>query len=146
MKSSPLTRQSIEYLVCEVYKQVFGDQFQTMPIRLMNLFKGELRGTYDSRTFLQSQDEQAVLVRFLIFSAGRLAFHYTLEQFVMGEFELSENLVFEAEVHQIDKDWFLGSEEFLWNAAIQRTLPNLERLIRNKDGQYFAHRLKFGQN
>lgn len=64
----------------------------------------------------------------------------------MGEFELSENLVFEAEVHQIDKDWFLGSEEFLWNAAIQRTLPNLERLIRNKDGQYFAHRLKFGQN
>jgi hypothetical protein len=49
------------------------------------------------------------------------------------------------EITQFDKDWFFGSEEYLWNSAIERNLPNLERLIQ-KQGFYFAHRLKFGQS
>lgn len=45
-----------------------------------------------------------------------------------------------------DKEWYFGSEEFLWNTAIEKNLPNLERIITNKDGTYFSHRLKFGFN
>ena len=45
----------------------------------------------------------------------------------------------------MDRDWFFGGENFLWNAAIGKQLPNLERLI-TKEGKVFAHRLKHGQS
>lgn len=63
----------------------------------------------------------------------------------MGEMDLPDFKTFEDEVRAYDAEWFLGSEEYLWNAAIERSLPNLERLIKKKD-QYFAHRLRFGQS
>ena len=44
----------------------------------------------------------------------------------------------------MDKEWFLGSEEYLWNTAIERHLPKLERLI-TKEGKHYAHRLILGQ-
>lgn len=59
----------------------------------------------------------------------------------MGEMELSDYKTFEVsyqhfiklflqdEVNSYDKEWFFGSEEYLWNSAIERSLPNLERLI-----------------
>ena len=31
----------------------------------------------------------------------------------------------------------------MWNTAIEKNMPNLERIIEKK-GQYFTHRLKFG--
>jgi hypothetical protein len=39
----------------------------------------------------------------------------------------------------------LGGEEFLWNSAIERCLPKLERMIA-KEGQFFMHQLKYGNN
>lgn len=47
----------------------------------------------------------------------------------MGEVELPDSAAFENEVEGYEKDWFFGSEEFLWNTAIERNLPYLERLI-----------------
>jgi hypothetical protein len=40
-------------------------------------------------------------------------------------------------------EWFLAGEDYLWNTAIEKNMPNLERIIEKK-GQYFTHRLKFG--
>ena len=81
-----------------------------------------------------------------LLNAGRLAFHYSLEAFIMGEVDLPEFSEFEGTIIEYDQTWYLGSEEFLWNSAIEKNLPNLERLIQKKDGTYFAHRLKHGLN
>lgn len=45
----------------------------------------------------------------------------------------------------MESEWFLGGETYLWNAAIARHLPNLERLVAKKEGGYVVHRLKHGQ-
>jgi len=116
-----------------------------MPLKVLNIFKGEFKRNFDSRDFLESEKDNDLLLKHLILLSGRLAFHYTFEAFVMGEMEMTDAKIFESEVLQLDKEWFLGSEVHLWNQAISKTLPNLERLIQKKDdGQYFAHRLKFG--
>ena len=63
----------------------------------------------------------------------------------MGEMDVPDDFgQFEREVTDIDKEWFLGSEEYLWNSAIENHLPKLERLI-SKEGQHYAHRLILGQ-
>lgn len=47
------------------------------------------------------------------------------------------------EIESTEKNWFLGSEEHLWNTAIKMNLPNLERIIKDKDSNtYKGHRLK----
>ena len=48
------------------------------------------------------------------------------------------------ELKTIQSEWFLAGEDFLWNAGIEKNLPNLERII-SKKGSYFTHRLRFGQ-
>ena len=35
----------------------------------------------------------------------------------------------------------MAGEEYIWNSAIEKSLPNLERVIIKK-GDYFAHRLR----
>jgi hypothetical protein len=47
----------------------------------------------------------------------------------MGETELEDVATFEGEIETIDNEWFLGSEEYLWNAAIERNMAQMERLI-----------------
>ena len=44
----------------------------------------------------------------------------------------------------MEKEWFFAGEDFMWNSAIEKNIPNLERIIEKK-GAYFAHRLRFGQ-
>jgi hypothetical protein len=41
-------------------------------------------------------------------------------------------------IQEEDGQWFLGGEEFLWNSAIERCLPKLERMI-TKEGQSYMH-------
>ena len=38
--------------------------------------------------------------------------------------------------------WFLGGEPFLWNTAIERRMPQLERII-TKKSQYYIHQLTY---
>lgn len=44
---------------------------------------------------------------------------------IMGPDEYSDS-DFYTEVKSTEKNWFLGSEEHLWNTAIKLNLPNLE--------------------
>jgi len=117
-----------------------------MPLTLLSIFKGNLKRNFTNRDFLGSNDVDALHLKYIMLHSARLAFHYSLEAFIMGELELPDYKAFEDEIRGYDQEWFLGSEEYLWNAAIERELPNLERLIQKKDGQYVAHRLKFGQS
>ena len=93
-------------------------------------------------------------MRYCILQSLRLAFHYAFDLFLMGEFDVPSqqelevkfhciNNSFQKEVDVIDNEWFFAGEEFLWNLAIEKNLPNLERIIENK-GSYYAHRLKYG--
>lgn len=109
------------------------------------IFRGSFKKTFDNRDFLDSQDRDALYLKHIILQSARLAFHWSLESFIMGEMDVPNDFgEFETELKQIDSDWFFGSEEYLWNSAIERQLPKLERLI-SKDGQNFAHRLILGQ-
>lgn len=113
---------------------------------MLSLFQAKLKRTFDNKDFLDCGHPEILALKFLILKAGRLAFHYSLEAFIMGDMELPDFKEFEDTVAAYDHDWYFGSEEFLWNTAIERNLPNMERLIQQKDGTYFAHRLKHGIN
>ena len=79
--------------------------------------------------------------------SARLAFHYTLEAKLVYYDEIGDYDEFLKEVTEYDRDWYLGSEEYLWNTAIMKNLPNLERIIQKKDdNSFYAHRLKYGIN
>jgi len=138
---------TVENFACQAFQLLFGDEFQTMPLKILSIFKGDLKRNFDSRDFIDSDREDLIFLKSLILNSARLAFHYTLESFVMGEMEMTDARSFETEIKHLDRDWFLGSEEALWNRAISMNLPNMERVIyRKDDGQYFAHRLRFGQS
>ena len=40
--------------------------------------------------------------------------------------------------------WFLGGEPYVWNTAIERRYPQLERIITKKN-DFFMHQLKYGK-
>jgi hypothetical protein len=61
----------------------------------------------------------------------------------MADLDTSDWKELEELIRKEDGAWFLGGEDFLWNEAIQRGLPQLERIIQKK-GQYFTHQLKYG--
>jgi len=105
-----------------------------MPSTLLGIFRGDWQKNFNNRDFLESSDSDALHLKYIILQSARLAFHYALEAFIMGEMDLPDFKTFEEEVRGYDREWFLGSEEYLWNAAIERSLPNLERLIQKKDG------------
>lgn len=95
----------------------------------MSAFKGDLKRTFDTRAFLDGQDEDIQHLKYCVLQSARLAFHFSLESFIMGEMELPDPTSFKSEIKEYNKEWFFGSEEYLWNTAIERNLPNLERLI-----------------
>jgi hypothetical protein len=41
----------------------------------------------DTADFVQSSDSSVLLMKYLVLSSVREAFHYSLEQFIMGEME-----------------------------------------------------------
>lgn len=67
-----------------------------------------------------------------------------IDMFLMAEFELpADHKELQESILANDGQWFLGGEDFLWNTAIERCLPRLERII-TKDSQFFMHQLKYG--
>ena len=75
--------------------------------------------------------------------AFRTAFHVTYEATVYGYTEEYSNDELLEELQRVDREWFFGSEEYLWNTAILRHFPRLERIV-EKEGKYYAHRLIYG--
>lgn len=58
---------------------------------LLNIFKGELRRNFDNKEFIDSEMDEIMRLRFLVLSAARIAFHYAIDCFVMGEFDISDD-------------------------------------------------------
>ena len=105
-----------------------------MPLKMQAIFRGNFKKTFDNRDFLDSQAHDALHLKHIILQSARLAFHWAFESFIMGEMDVpDDNAAFESELRGMDNEWFLGSEEYLWNSAIERHLPKLERLM-TKEG------------
>jgi len=64
----------------------------------MSIFKGDLRRTFDTRSFLDAEDEDIQYLKYCILQSGRLAFHFSLESFIMGEMDLPEPTDFEVSI------------------------------------------------
>lgn len=129
----------------ESFHLLFKDPIAGMPSTIFNLFKGDFHRDMDSSDFIQSNDSCILNQKYLILQSLRMAFHYSVEQFIMGEFEVtSQHQEFIKEVKDIESEWFFAGEEYLWNKAIELNLPNLERII-SKKGSFFAHRLRYGK-
>lgn len=55
------------------------------------MFKGEFRRDLESADFISSKDHSVMHMKYSILQAIRLAFHYSVESFVMGELSLPSN-------------------------------------------------------
>ena len=73
-----------------------------------------------------------------------MAFHMAIDKYSMYDLEVPSGQQLLDEIKAEDGQWFLGGENYMWNSAIERGYPQLERLIMKKD-QYFVHKLKYGQ-
>ena len=82
---------------------MFGDEFQDMPLKLLSIFKGSLKRTSDNREFLDTEDEDVVHLKYILLQSARLAFHFSLESFIMGEMDLPEPSSFEVSFARIIK-------------------------------------------
>lgn len=68
-----------------------------------------------------------------------------MDKFVMADFDIPEGESLKDLIESEDGKWFFGGEPGLWNAAIERGFPQMERLIM-KQGQCFVHQLKYGRS
>ena len=74
-----------------------------MPLKLLSLFKGNLKRTSDNRDFLDTDDEDVLHLKYIVLQSARLAFHFSLESFIMGEMDLPEPEGFEVSFARIIK-------------------------------------------
>jgi len=58
--------------------------------------------------------------------------HISMDKFVMADFDIEQGRELENLINQEYGKWFLGGEPFLWNTAIERRMPQLERIITKK--------------
>ena len=63
-----------------------------MALKLLSIFKGDLNKMRisDNRDFLDAEDEDILHLKYIILQSARLAFHFSLESFIMGEMDLPE--------------------------------------------------------
>jgi hypothetical protein len=66
-----------------------------MPLTLIGIFHGDWKKNFNNRDFLESSDTDALYLKHIILQSGRLAFHYALESFIMGEMDLPDYKTFE---------------------------------------------------
>ena len=112
---------------------------------MANIFNNKVSKNMDTRDFLNSQDLDALRLKNEIFYSAKLAFHICIYKFVNLDMDIPYGSELQEVIEEEDGKWFLGGEEFMWNSAIERGLPKLERII-TKKGQYFMHQLKYGQS
>ena len=63
-----------------------------MALKLLGIFKGDLNKMRisDNRDFLDAEDVDILHLKYIILQSARLAFHFSLESFIMGEMDLPE--------------------------------------------------------
>ena len=66
-----------------------------MPSTLLGIFRGDWQKNFNNRDFLESSDTDALHLKYIILQSARLAFHYALEAFIMGEMDLPDFKTFE---------------------------------------------------
>lgn len=69
---------------------LFGDEYMSFPLKLISIFSGKFQSNFGNKDFLQSNDREMLHLRHTVLLAGRMAFHFALENFIMGEMELSD--------------------------------------------------------
>jgi len=112
---------------------------------MANIFNNKVAKNLDTREFLNSTDLDALRLKNEIFYSAKLALHVCIDKFIMYDLEIPKGQELFDLIQSEDGGWFLGGEEFMWNSAIERGLPKLERIIRKND-QYFIHQLKYGKS
>ena len=70
--------------------------------------------------------------------------HLSMDKFVMAEFDIEHGKELEALIDSEYGKWVFGGEPFVWNTAIERRYPQLERIITKKNA-FYMHQLKFGK-
>lgn len=103
-----------------------------------------MQSTIETRKFLASNDVRALILKHEVMYAARLAMHLSTNKFVMGDFDMETGQDLENAIDEVYGKWFLGGEPFLWNMAIERRMPQLQRII-TKKGAYFIHELKYAE-
>ena len=134
----------VENFLCEAYNLILRDQFLGFPVTMANIFNNKVSKSLDTREFLNSNDLDTLRLKNEIFYSAKLAFHMAIDKYSMYDLEVPSGQQLLDEIKAEDGQWFLGGENYMWNSAIERGYPQLERLIMKKD-QYFVHKLKYGQ-
>ena len=62
---------------------------------MLELFKGDFRRDLENGEFISSRDKNILYMKYIILQSVRIAFHYSVEAFVMGEFDIPSNDVLE---------------------------------------------------
>ena len=101
---------------------------------MANIFNNKVSKSMDTREFLNSTDLDTLRLKNDIFYSAKLAFHIAIfKSTVMYDTEIPKGQDLLDEIKAEDGQWFLGGENYMWNSAIERGYPQLERLIMKKD-------------
>lgn len=81
-------------MILESFQLVFKDPYSSVAATLFNIFKGNFAKDENSKEFQMSKNKSVLTLKFLILQSMRLAFHYCVESFVMGEMEVGSDQEF----------------------------------------------------
>lgn len=70
------------YLIC------FKDEHASFSGTLYKLFRGEFKRDLDSADFIACTDPSVLHMKYVILHSLRMAFHYSQEALIMGEFDV----------------------------------------------------------
>jgi hypothetical protein len=94
------TFSDVDEFMFQSFTLLFGDEFQTMPLTLLSIFRGDWKKNFNNRDFLDSGNIDALHLKYIILQSARLAFHSSLESFAMGEMDLPDYKTFEVSCFQ----------------------------------------------
>jgi hypothetical protein len=85
---------------------------------MISIFNGKLAKSFETNEFLTAGSQEVLKLKHLILYSARLAFHISIDKFIMADLDTPDWKELEELIRKEDGAWFLGGEDFLWNEAI----------------------------
>ena len=85
--------------VYQSYFLLFGDEYRFIGDTICSFFKGTFLRLDDNSAFVDGEADDLIHWKYLVLKAARIAFHFTLESFMVGEKDIGDAQIFENEVY-----------------------------------------------
>lgn len=80
----------VKQFLWEAYTLLFRNNMVSFPATIMSIFNNKLTKQMDTSDFLSSKQPKDMFLRQMILNSARIAFHISVDKFIMADFDIPE--------------------------------------------------------